>query len=567
MGAPLGAHDGQREIAALLRSAARLGSCVWPAMSYDLSLHPEDASNPPSVARVRDFLESRPHWKAFDESFVYNNEDSGTSFRVSTSAAPAEPLEEGEEPPAWMSLTMAGSAAHVAGIEVCREVAALARELTLTIHDPQMEGMGKGALDEAKLLAGWTFYNAFAIKVNCAFLNNPVPPHASKAKLDAAFSWNENRDQLGRGESTFVPKIMFARRDDGTVATCVAWAGVTGLLPEVDLVITPLGALSWADLDASLAKARRESHPAPHRIVDAKVAKAIGARMEQGCNPPPRLVSASEVHTTEDLAPYLGGVDDLATDVLVSRAQMAHMSGDYPAAFESARAAFRKEPGNTSAATLAALTGVYIGEFEEALPIAEALLETAPSKTAHIIHCAVLTDLASYERAAGAARRALEHGPDPMVENMLGDALAYEGETREAAVAYKAALAKIEEQLEANPEDGDVISRKAYALLGLGMHKEALKVAKRALALVREPFLTLQSIGRAELALGQPKKAITAIKKMDTSKRAAPLAAYTLALAYAQLGKLEEATEALADARKSAHVRSLIAREPLLADL
>jgi len=45
------------------------------------------------------------------------------------------------------------------------------------------------------------------------------------------------------------------------------------------------------------------------------------------------------------------------------------------------------------------------------------------------------------------------------------------------------------------------------------------------------------------------------------------LAAYTLALAYAQLGKLEEATEALADARKSAHVRSLIAREPLLADL
>lgn len=566
MGVPLGARDRQRETARLLRGAARLGSCVWPAMSYDLSLNPEDASNPPSVDRVRAFLAGRPHWKAFESSFSYDNEDSGTSFRVHVRDV-AAPAEAGEEPAAWMSLTMAGSAAHVAGIEICREVTALARELSLTLDDPQMEGMGKGPLDEAKLLAGWTFYNAFSIKVNCAFLNNPVPPHASKAKLEAAFRWNEGRGQLGRGGSTFVPKIMFARHDDGTVATCVAWAGVTGLLPEVDLVITPLGALRWADLDASLAKARVESEPAPHRIVDAKVAKAIGARMEQGCTPPPRLVSASEVHTTEDLAPYLGGVDDLTAEVLVSRAQMAQMSGDYPAAFESARAAFRKEPGNASAATLAALAGVYVAEFDEALPIVEALLETAPSKTAHILHCAVLTDLARYRGAAAAARRALEHGPDPMVENMLGDALAHEGEAQEAAVAYKGALAKIEEQLEANPEDGDVVSRKAYALLGLGMHKEALKVAKRALSLVREPFLTLQSIGRAELALGQPKKAIAAIKKMDTSKRAAPLAAYVLALAYAQLGKLEEAAEALADARKSPHVRGLVAREPLLADL
>ncbi len=534
-------------------------------MSYDLSLHPENPSAPPSASRVRSFLEHRPHWTASDESFAYENEDSGTSFRVHIRSESA-PVEAGEEPLPWMSLTMAGSAAHVAGIELCREVAALARELSLTIDDPQMEGMGKGPVDETKLLAGWNFYNAFAIKVNCAFLNNPVPPHAEKAKLEAALVWNEARGELASGGS-FVPKIMFARRDDGTVATCVAWAGVTGLLPEVDLLITPLGALRWADLEASLAKARRASQPAPHRVVDTKVAKAIAARMEQGCSPPPRLVPASQVHSTEDLTPYLGGVDDLATDVLVSRAHMAFTAGDYPAAFESARAAFRKEPGNVNAATLAALTGMYVGAFEEALPIAEALLETAPSKTAHIIHCALLTDLARYRGAAAAARRALEHGPDAMVENMLGDALAYEGDAKEATAAYTRALAAIDEQLVASPDDGDVISRRAYALLGLGRHKEALKEAKRALPLVGDPLLTLQSVGRAELALGQPKKAIATLKKMDTSKRAAPLAAYTLALAHAQLGKMDEATEALEAARKSAHVRALVAREPLLANL
>lgn len=533
-------------------------------MSYDLTFIVRPEKSPPSVDALRAWFEARPHWSWSDDGATYSHDDTGTELQISI----------GGEPLA-MSFCMAGNAAHPVIFEAIDEVRAFVDAWELDVLDPQVEGkddIGQGPFHAERMRACWDFYNDHETKTRHLMMQRPIPPHVGAAKLERAFAWNRGRGALDEGDHLFVPKISFAEGPDNVATTFVAWVGGAGLLPVVDSILHPLRHVPFAVLDAALAGATRHEHPAPYYRIEGALAHAVDAAITAASETleMPVIVPPGVVRTTEVLTPYLvdGGFATASAESLGMAAQMAHATGDARRAFKTARRALELEPTSYFGAMLGAINGFYIGEFEEALFCADALLRNRPGdKTAQIIRCGVLTDLARYDDAVAAADAALGRGPDAMVENMKGDALAAAGKTADANAAYERALVIIDAQLKEDASDGDVISRRAYALIGLGRAKEALATAKKALKLVSDPLLTLQTIGRAELALGKPKAAAAALEKIDRERRAVPLASFTLALAYAQLDRRSDAAAALTDARLSTHFRNRIAAEPLLKDL
>lgn len=532
-------------------------------MSYDLTFIVRPEKSPPTVDALRAWFEARPHWSWSDEGATYNHEDTGTELQISV----------GGEPLA-MSFSMAGNAAHPVIFEAIDEVRAFVDAWELDVLDPQVEGkddIGQGPFHAERMRACWDYYNNHETKTRHLMMQRPIPPHIGAAKLERAFAWNRGRSALEE-DDVFVPAIWFAEGTEQVATTLVTWVGGAGLLPVVDSILHPLRRVPFAVLDAVLAGATRHEQPAPYYRIEGALAEAVDAAIVNASETldMPVIVPPGVVRTTEVVTPYLvdGGFATADAESLGMAAQMAHATGDARRAFKTARRALELEPTSYFGAMLGAINGFYIGEFDEALFCADSLLRNRPGdKTAQIVRCGVLTDLARYDEAVAAADAALSRGPDAMVENMKGDALAAAGKTADANAAYERALVLIDAELKEDPNDGDAVSRRSYALIGLGRAKDALATARKALKLVSDPLLTLQTIGRAELALGKPKAAVAALEQIDRERRAVPLASFTLALAYAQLDRRSDAAAALTDARLSTHYRNRIAAEPLLKDL
>lgn len=531
-------------------------------MSYDLSFFPRDGHSFPPAAALTAWFEARPNWCAEEFGATYENGDTGSRFQLVIDRSDAS-----------ISLSMPGTAAHVTGFELRDEVAAFVAAFEFEVDDPQMEGMGRGPIDRDKLLAGWNFYNSFATKVRHLLQGSPIPPHAPAAQIEAAFAWNRGRAALERGDELFVPKISFAS-DLGRAQTFVTWCGNSiGKIPVVSRIVTPLKTVSWEAIERALEGASRSTTPAPHYDVNAAVAKRIEAALEAveslGL---PTMIAASQVRTTEVLAPYLGGaisasVDNL--DSLLEIAHAAHTNRDYHRAHTFAKRALEHDGTNAWAAGIAAVSTYQIAEFADALRYVDLLLSLDPSnRHGMFIRCGVLTNLARFDQAVEVAERALENGPDAMVENMKAYALSAAGKIADSLAAYECALTLVTAELESTPTNGDLLSRKAYSLIGLGRAEEALATATEALELVSDPRLTLQTIARAELLLGRPELAAQALERLGDARLAtAPMAAYYLALAYARMELQDSAAFVLRYARKSPDFAARIAAEPLLRDL
>jgi tetratricopeptide (TPR) repeat protein len=516
-------------------------------MSYDLYLKASPGATLPSDAAVREWLAAQPGWGVYDWGAAFRGEHTGAEFR----------LHRNEEEQ-HLSLTMSGNAAHVVGPELCRQVRALVDRFGLEVNDPQMEGMGEGPLDEARLLSGWSFYNGFSTKTFHGMLGQPVPPHLAAAKLEAAVAWNANRVER---DDLFSPTILFHAAEDGTAETYVAWVGGEGLLPVVDVVVTPRAVVRWSAIAEALAGTTVAPLPAPHCFVDGAVAEALDAvfAAAAGEGEMPRAVAIRDVRTTEVVAPYLGPSSD--PEVLGSAAVLAHQTGDRKKAFASARRLVEVDPTSHTGAIIGAINGLYLAEYAEAARLVEIALGLhAEDRTARIVRCALRTETGLLDEAIADADAALASERDAMVLNMKAFALAAAGQPPAAQAAYEEALALVDAELAQSPDDADLVSRRAYSLIGLGRAEEAATTAERAISLGGDPFLSLQTLGRARLALGDFDRAIEALTEARQKREQAPQASYYLALALTGAGRSEEARAAVKDASVSPYFRGLLSR-------
>lgn len=536
-------------------------------MSYDLTLTKKPGTSCLTREAFDEWVNTTPHWETYGNGGgAYDDATSGADFSVRLA---------GEAPDLTLELTMAGNANHVAGLDLVREVQRLVERFELLVNDPQMEGMGEGALDAEKLLAGWNFYNGFATKTSHHLLGQPIPPHMPAQKLEATVAWNRARSAAeDAGEDRddwFVPRISYLRAEDGTAESYVAWVGGQGSLPVVDVVVTPLGQVRWAAIAEALVGAVREETPAPHYRIDEAIAAKLDAVIAASDKIPglPDGINVRAVRTTEVVQPYLGGIlASTDAEALTSAAVLAHQTDDRKKAFDVARRLLEVDPDSHAGALVGAINGYYLAEYDEAMRCADAALRISPDdRTVHIVRCGLLTDLARYDEAIAEADQALAGKPDAMTINMKAYALAAAGRDAEAKVAYEEALVLLDAELAESPDEGDVVSRRAWALLGLERAADAEVAATRALELVSDPFLTLQSLGRARILRGQYDAAIEALEGAIEAREAAPMASYYRALALAKTDRREAARAALANASRAPHFRALAAREPLLAPL
>lgn len=537
-------------------------------MSYDLTLTKKPGTSSLTHDAFDAWVKTTPHWETYGTGDgAYDDPSSGADFSVRV---------DGDAPDLTLVLTMSGNANHVAGLDLVRAVRQLVDRFELQVNDPQMEGMGQGPLDEAKLLSGWNFYNGFATKTTHQLLGQAVPPHMPAAKLEATVAWNRARaaaeDAGETRDDWFVPRISYLRAEDGTAGSYVAWVGGQGYLPVVDVIVTPLGQLRWEAITEALDGAARAEAPAPNYRIDGATAAKLDAVIAASDKIPglPDGINARSVRTTEVVQPYLGGIL-AATDAeaLTSAAVLAHQTDDRKKAFAVARRLLEVDPDSHAGALVGAINGFYLAEYEEAMRCADAALRISPEdRTVHIVRCGLLTDLARYDEAIAEADQALADDPrDAMTVNMKAYALAAANRNDEAKAAYEEALSLIDAELAESPDEGDVVSRRAWALLGLERAADAELAATRALELVSDPFLTLQSLGRARILRGQYDAAVEALDQAIAAREAAPMASYYRALALAKSDRREAARAALASAVRAPHFRSLASQEPLLAAL
>lgn len=534
-------------------------------MSYDIELFARPGGRTLDVAALRAWFTGREHWTPFDGGADYADPDSGATWRVH--------WVEGDAPaPLVLSLRVAGTAPHLAAAELRDEVRALADRFELWIDDPQIEGVGRGELDDAKLVAGFEHYNRFATRALSVLLGNPFPPHLPAHEIEEIVGWNRARDALAESTDTFVPKIQFAHHDVNRASTLVAWHGGAALLPRVDVLVTPLRTVAWASLARELEEAPREEHALPCWRIDEALAERLMRRLRRVPRAPmPTLVEAGELRSSEMVVPLIELVNGTGCDdpeELEAVATHAHGTHQHRRAFQVARRLLTLKPDSYAGALITAANGLYLMELEAALTAVEGLVERSPNdRAARMVRGALLTELARYDEAVADCDVALAVREDAMTTNVRAYALDAAGRGEEARAGYERALELVATEMEGKSDTTDLRSRRAYALVGLGRAKEALREAKQVLDEVRDPFLTLQSIGRAELLIGRPKRALAPLRKARGLRETASLASFHLAMALAELGKSDLAREALSDALRSPHFARLAREDGRLAAL
>jgi hypothetical protein len=122
-------------------------------------------------------------------------------------------------------------------LEALTELEAFVSIFGLSVHDPQIDGMGDGRFDADAFLRGWEAGNEVACQALAE--NGQRRPLTLPAKvLNATWEWNIGRQRLQTqvGESIFVPQIMFVA-GPGTAVSAAVWSdAIPVLLPTVDVV-------------------------------------------------------------------------------------------------------------------------------------------------------------------------------------------------------------------------------------------------------------------------------------------------------------------------------------------
>jgi serine/threonine-protein kinase len=219
----------------------------------------------------------------------------------------------------------------------------------------------------------------------------------------------------------------------------------------------------------------------------------------------------------------------------MAMAEFLYWQGRFEDALEAFRRVIKLTPDNARAYLLMAATMNYLGNTEASLRPLLKSIELSPNRGAYRDLGLTYTDLGEYEKAAEAFRRAVELGPD--------DHWSW------------GSLAKIYSFLEGQ-EDA---SRAAYA--------KAAELASAVLERNERDWLTLARLAMYNVMSGVVEDGVKRITiAVDEGPHLSEVH-YLDAAIHSQLGRQEQALDALERAIKLGSPVQMIARDPQFADL
>lgn len=195
-------------------------------MSYDLFFSPE--SEPISADQFTAYFSRRPHYTVNDGQAIYENEDTGVYFY----------FEYGDDDDG-VAFNLNYFRPHFFGLEAAPEVDAFVSAFSLSIEDPQNDGMGEGPFSIEGFLRGWNAGNRFGYHAILSSDNRPETYVYPTADLERVWNWNFHRHALQEeaGDTLFVPKYMFMKAR-GSARTAMVWPDACPIyLPRTDLVL------------------------------------------------------------------------------------------------------------------------------------------------------------------------------------------------------------------------------------------------------------------------------------------------------------------------------------------
>jgi len=197
-------------------------------MSYDLFLRSATSEN--SAAEFDRYFTRRPNFSMKNGQAWYQNEDTGVYFSFELAAA-------GDETPSWAQFNVNYARPRFFIFEALSQVQSFVSTFGLTVHDPQIDGMGDGRFDPDGFIRGWEAGNEAAC-LALAGSGHPRPLTMPAELLNAAWQWNLGRQELQArmGEAVFVPQIMFVPSPVRALSAVVWSDAIPVLLPTVDVV-------------------------------------------------------------------------------------------------------------------------------------------------------------------------------------------------------------------------------------------------------------------------------------------------------------------------------------------
>src|SRR5262245_52231785 len=253
-------------------------------MSYDLRFWVPAGAPVPSQAELEEYFRGRPWYAMQGSQAFYGNEDTGVYFSFEL----GEPS-DGEG--VGRSFNLNYFRPSIFGLEAEREVSAVVERFSLSVDDPQIQGMGRGPYSRDGFLSGWNTGNEFGYASIVAQVKKDAGTEGSlfntvlpAAELERCWRWNLQRADLQRelGDGVFVPRISFLRRDGG-IRSFVVWGDAMAVaLPDVDVLMLVRQQLAprrlflfkaqdvaiarFSDLGPLLALGTQVRAPVPHRV-------------------------------------------------------------------------------------------------------------------------------------------------------------------------------------------------------------------------------------------------------------------------------------------------------------
>jgi tetratricopeptide (TPR) repeat protein len=219
---------------------------------------------------------------------------------------------------------------------------------------------------------------------------------------------------------------------------------------------------------------------------------------------------------------------------------LAQIAGEPARAEICYRLVLSLEPGHQGACHHLAITLEAQGHGDDAIAVIAAGLQRFPeAATMWLTLGQMLHHRARHPEAVAALRQALaRQSPYPEADNLLGLALAAQGQREAAIPHFKAALA-------AAPGQADAPSNLAAVLLDLDRAAEAVEYCRQALARQPGHVPAISNLGAALAALGHEAEALEAFRIAAALQPEAAEIRYSQGLILARLGRFAEAVAAL----------------------
>lgn len=209
-------------------------------MSYNLYFQ---CKNEQSLSReeFEDYFMSRYWYQVEQNRAWYFNKDTGVYFCFDYQAEKSTTNKVNEEKPHFIvSFNIQYNRPHIFGLEAEPEIKNFVEEFNLNIYDPQKKGMGEGPYSTEGFLCGWNEGNRLTITTRGLCNNGFKDIITLPAKdIERCWKWNFYRQELqsNLGDGIFVPKIMFGKAKNRIKSFIVWSAGISIVLPKIDLVV------------------------------------------------------------------------------------------------------------------------------------------------------------------------------------------------------------------------------------------------------------------------------------------------------------------------------------------